>query len=101
MGAVKPVQVRKNGLKYDDDDQRLLYFVDLSFNNIESIEGLDRLTKIQDLTLYNNRIQKLENMDALTELHVFSIGNNDLNELENVSCFACHKLLFILFLLFF
>ncbi len=49
------------------------------------IEGLDKLTKIEDLTLYNNRISRLENMDALTQLHIFSIGNNQLKELENVS----------------
>jgi len=57
---------------------------DLSFNNIEVIEGLDKLTQLEDLTLFNNRIQCLENMDTLTKLHVFSIGNNDLKELDNV-----------------
>ena len=60
------------------------HFVDLSFNNIEVIEGLDRLTKLEDLTLYNNRITRLENMDSLTKLHIFSIGNNQLKELDNV-----------------
>ena len=49
------------------------------------IEGLDKLSKLEDLTLYNNRIAQIENMDALTELHVLSLGNNDLKELENVS----------------
>ena len=62
-----------------------IIFVDLSFNNIEVIEGLDSLTKLRDLTLYNNRIQRIENMDQLQDLHVFSIGNNDLKDLENVS----------------
>jgi Leucine-rich repeat (LRR) protein len=57
---------------------------DLSFNNIEMIEGLDKLTNLQDLTLYNNRISRIENMDKLTNLHVFSIGNNNLTDLENV-----------------
>ena len=57
---------------------------DLSFNNIEVIEGLDSLTQLEDLTLYNNRISRIENMDTLTKLHVFSIGNNNLTELENV-----------------
>ena len=49
------------------------------------IEGLNELTQLEDLTLFNNRIQCLENMDTLTKLHVFSIGNNDLKELDNVS----------------
>ena len=64
---------------------KVLYFVDLSFNNIEMIEGLDKLTCLQDLTLYNNRISRIENMDKLTDLHVFSIGNNNLTDLDNVS----------------
>lgn len=63
-----------------------MYFVsDLSFNNIEVIEGLDKLTKLKDLTLYNNRILKIENMESLTNLHVFSVGNNSLKQLDNVS----------------
>lgn len=62
-----------------------MYVTDLSFNNIDEIEGLDRLVKLEDLTLYNNRIRKIQNMDALSELHVLSLGNNELEELENVT----------------
>lgn len=58
---------------------------DLSFNNIEVIEGLDKLTNLRDVTLFNNRISHVENMDDLVDLHVLSLGNNDLRELENVS----------------
>ena len=64
---------------------QLLFVADLSFNNIEVIEGLDKLAKLKDLTLYNNRISKIENMDSLDQLHVFSIGNNSLKQLDNVS----------------
>lgn len=60
---------------------------DLSFNNIEVIEGLDTLVKLRDLTLFNNRITRIENMDNLTNLHVLSIGNNNIKGLENVSEF--------------
>lgn len=62
-----------------------MFFSDLSFNNIEVIEGLGHLTKLEDLTLYSNRISKIENMDNLVNLQVFSIGNNILKDLENVS----------------
>ena len=68
-----------------------MIFSDLSFNNIEIIEGLDKLTKLEDLTLFNNRIARLENMDALAQLHVLSIGNNKLDQLENVSYGTCLK----------
>ena len=66
----------------------MILFADLSFNNIEVIDGLYKLTKLQDLTLYNNRISTLENMDALTGLEVLSIGNNNLSSLENVSLYV-------------
>lgn len=62
-----------------------LPFSDLSFNNIEVIKGLETLTKLEDLTLYNNRISKIENMDALEQLHVFSIGNNEIKDIKDVS----------------
>lgn len=48
------------------------------------IEGLEHLTKLEDVTLFNNRISRIENMDSLTALHVFSIGNNDIRELDNI-----------------
>lgn len=57
---------------------------DLSFNNIEVIDNLDTLTKLEDLTLYSNRISTIENMDALLNLHVLSLGRNQLTDLENV-----------------
>ena len=65
-------------------------FSDLSFNNIEVVEGLETLRQLEDLTLYNNRIQRIENMDSLTNLHVFSVGNNDISELENVDIYVIH-----------
>ncbi|VDQ14436.1 unnamed protein product [Trichobilharzia regenti] len=59
--------------------------LDLSFNNIEKIEGLQNLVNLEDLTLYNNRITSLENMESLKKLQVFSVGNNNITELTNVS----------------
>lgn len=73
----------------------LFFFADLSFNNIEVIEGLDKLTKMKDLTLYNNRISKIENMESLTQLHVFSVGNNSLKQLDNVSTGYNYKKCFV------
>lgn len=58
---------------------------DLSFNNIEKIEGLENLSKLKDLSLFNNQISKLENMTCLQNLEVFSIGNNQLTDYSNVN----------------
>ncbi|XP_014663214.1 PREDICTED: leucine-rich repeat-containing protein 48-like isoform X2 [Priapulus caudatus] len=61
-----------------------LVWLDLSFNNIEKIEGLDTLVKLEDLSLFNNRISLLENMETLTNLHIVSLGNNDFNDLNSL-----------------
>lgn len=59
--------------------------LDLSFNNIKKIEGLNGLQKLEVLNLSNNRISLIENMDSLMELTVFCIANNKLHQLNNVT----------------
>lgn len=59
--------------------------LDLSYNNIEKIEGLDTLVKLQDLILFNNRISVIENMDALLNIEIISLGNNLISQLDSVS----------------
>lgn len=49
-------------------------WLDLSFNRITKIEGLEKLTKLLDLSLFSNQIEVIENLDTLVDLHVFSIG---------------------------
>lgn len=60
-------------------------FSDLSFNNIEAIEGLDTLVNLEDLSLSNNRISKMDSLDALKKLQVLSLGNNQISNMMNVS----------------
>jgi Leucine-rich repeat (LRR) protein len=62
-----------------------MFILDLSFNNITRLEGLDSLTELTDLSLYNNRITVIENMDSLKKLNVFSIGNNQVDDENSVS----------------
>lgn len=61
------------------------FHLDLSFNNIEVIEGLDTLVKLQDLSLYNNCISLIKNMDTLEKLQILSLGKNVIAQLDNVS----------------
>lgn len=56
----------------------------MSFNNITKIEGLEKLTHLKDLSLYNNNITKIENLDNLTNLQVLSLGNNPINDLNQI-----------------
>ena len=62
-----------------------LFLPDLSFNNIEAIEGLDTLVNLEDLSLFNNRISKINSLDALVKLQVLSLGNNEISHMMNVS----------------
>ena len=57
---------------------------DLSYNNIEKIEGLETLTKLEDLSFYNNKISCIENLDTLHNLTFLGMGNNCLDQLDNV-----------------
>jgi Leucine-rich repeat (LRR) protein len=54
----------------------------LSFNNITKIEGLDSLTRITDLSLFNNQIEIIDGLSTLQALNVFSIGNNDVKKID-------------------
>ena len=60
-----------------------LTWLDLSFNLIEKIEGLDNLVLLEDLSLFSNHIKKLEGLDKLENLNVLSVGANVLNNLED------------------
>lgn len=57
---------------------------DLSFNNIEVIEGLSSLVQLKDLSLAHNHIKVLDKMDGLP-LEVLSIGNNLIEDLDQLS----------------
>ena len=59
---------------------------DLSFNNIEVIEGLSSLHKLRDLSLAHNRICNLGGLEGLCSLHVLSLGHNCLQDMEQVRC---------------
>jgi len=61
-----------------------LQWLDLSFNRIERIEGLDRLTKLTDLSLCNNQITKIENLRDCKKLKILSLGNNKIAQLDQV-----------------
>ena len=61
---------------------------DLSFNNIDKIEGLSALVNLTDLSLHNNHISKIEGLDTLKKLETLSIGNNALQSVEEVGVVA-------------
>ncbi|KAJ3276416.1 Dynein regulatory complex subunit 3 [Terramyces sp. JEL0728] len=61
---------KKEGVDPEEVQSLRLDYKNLSFNNITEIEGLNSLTKLTDLTLFNNRISKIGNMDDLVNLQL-------------------------------
>lgn len=53
-----------------------LEWLDLSFNSISKLEGLEKLVKLTDLSLFSNKLDKIENIQNLTELVVLSLGDS-------------------------
>ena len=54
--------------------QTNLTWLDLSFNSITKIEGLDTLVNLTDLSLLDNKISELEGLDNLKKLQCLSLG---------------------------
>lgn len=50
--------------------------LDLSFNRITKIEGLENLLKLKKLFLSSNKIHKIENVNHLVELTLLELGDN-------------------------
>lgn len=50
--------------------------LDLSFNRIRTIQGLESLTKLKKLFLVSNKIDKIENIAHLKELEMLELGDN-------------------------
>lgn len=50
--------------------------LDVSFNLLRKIEGLERLTKLKKLFLLHNKITNIGNLEHLTGLHMLELGSN-------------------------
>lgn len=50
--------------------------LDLSFNRIKKIQGLENLVKLKKLFLVSNKIEKIENLSHLKELEMLELGDN-------------------------
>lgn len=50
--------------------------IDLSFNRIEVIENLEKLTKVKALYLASNLIKEISSLSALVSLEILELGAN-------------------------
>lgn len=64
-------------------DKSLFRHLDISFNRLKKIEGLETLTKLRKLYLPQNRFTKMENVGHLEELVMLELGANKLRVTKN------------------
>ena len=55
-----------------------LEVLDISFNRLRVIEGLEKLTKLKRLFLVSNKITKIDNLGHLKDLELLELGDNRL-----------------------
>lgn len=58
--------------------------LNMSYNNIDSIENLDNLTTLTKLKLHKNKISKIKWLDKLTKLQELNLWYNNITKVENL-----------------
>jgi len=71
----------KNLEKYNSQIEEL----NLNFNHISEIEGLEKFTSLKILKLDNNRITQISNLKNLSNIRFLSIRNNSIIEIKGLS----------------
>ncbi|XP_013165220.1 PREDICTED: leucine-rich repeat-containing protein C10orf11-like isoform X1 [Papilio xuthus] len=61
-----------------------VHYLDLSYNNIETLKGLDNFTRLQELILDNNKLEDNIRFPFMPNLRTLSLNNNKLTDLEGL-----------------
>lgn len=59
-----------------------LKLVDLSYNNIKSINNLNEIKQMESLDLSHNQIEKIENIDNLSALKELNLSFNTIKKIK-------------------
>ncbi len=81
------MSVEYNGKEYKVKKKDGLLTLDLSWKKIENIsdiKGLNTLTNLEVLNLWNNRITEIKGLDALTNLEVLNLRNNKIKVIKGL-----------------
>ena len=82
-----------SGQQANLEDFPNLKILDLSYNELSKIEGLDSLKKLEILNLQNNQIRKIEGLDYLQQLKKLYLTRNCIGRLEGLQyCMALEEL---------
>ena len=67
--------------------------LNLSFNKITTIQGLDNVTKLRVLNLYGNQITTTQGLEKLTNLQELNLGKNQITKIEGLEKLTDLKIL--------
>ncbi|XP_049869978.1 leucine-rich melanocyte differentiation-associated protein-like [Pectinophora gossypiella] len=59
-------------------------YLDLSYNSIETLKGLEQFTRLEELILDNNKLGDSVNFPRLPQLRTLSLNNNQIADLEEL-----------------
>ncbi|UCD01265.1 MAG: leucine-rich repeat protein [Promethearchaeota archaeon] len=81
------LQLTRNNLHSIDGIQILekLRTLDLSHNKLIKIENLESSINLEELNLANNEIQRINGLDSLKKLKKLSLNNNLIEDIDNLS----------------
>jgi hypothetical protein len=58
--------------------------INLSFNKLESLEGIDQLPQLRELVAYSNRIENISQINGITKLESIFLQQNKISSINNV-----------------
>lgn len=80
---------RTSEIKELGNQKKVMKFVnleelDLSYNEIHEIEGLENLTELRSLWLNSNEIREIKGLETLTKLKFLNLDNNNISKIEDL-----------------
>ncbi|KAJ2656329.1 protein phosphatase regulatory subunit Sds22 [Coemansia sp. RSA 1200] len=96
--TLKELDLYDNRLKRVDSGVAALTqleYLDLSFNNIRAIEGVDAMIDLRDLFFVSNKIQTIENLSRLALLRQLELGANRIRAIQNLDQLECLEELYL------
>uniref|UniRef100_A0A8C1Y0C4 Protein phosphatase 1 regulatory subunit 7 n=1 Tax=Cyprinus carpio TaxID=7962 RepID=A0A8C1Y0C4_CYPCA len=95
IGKIEGLEVLRKAKKKSFVKQIKILKLDVSFNLLRKIEGLDCLTKIKKLFLLHNKITSIANLDQMTSLQMLELGSNRIRVIENLDSLTTLESLFL------
>ncbi|GIL65456.1 hypothetical protein Vafri_19251 [Volvox africanus] len=99
LSQVVALELRNRGLTElgPIDRCQKLKVLDLAFNQLKNVKGLEGLDKLKELRLSDNRLTSTSALQRLSDLHTLALDGNLLNQLEGLLGLRSLKLLNVSF----